>query len=539
MPVSGEQLKQFPSATATQDADLIYTSQSGIEAATPAGQLAAYVNAKVNPSNLPARNTLTGAEKLAILQSGALVEATVNDLTITNATRETFVAGTDFTPGVTTAITLAGTYGSINNIGVYFDAAPQFDCTLSGKVLSFTPVVPGGIGEVIVVGGAARTIGTPSAGTVVDASIAPGSKASNRISLVKFADDFGTPSAATIASAVSAIQASGGGILYVPNVAFTAYALPTSYAGVLLEYDGPNVPGTQGGEAYGTNFIAQKILRYQDNVAHLGFAHSVLHIENKPIGTGQIGPNNADFGASISLLKQNFSGVCSAGELDGMNIIVRNGGSNSDTTGFLINVANYGVGFNAAFESNTTAISGGAVTKQIDFQAGVVDTRSGFEYGVVIGAGAGADLHTAALFQGGGGSAYWTNFLLCQRDSVTTFTIDGIGRIRMRDANGLNIQSEIVMAVGNGILNVSNDGATSSIMTLDQTGNLTLGGYANSTAYKVSAIQVVGAQISGYGTPTGQSRLASFPGASATLVQCSAQIAQIITDLKTHGLLAS
>lgn len=40
----------------------------------------------------------------------------------------------------------------------------------------------------------------------------------------------------------------------------------------------------------------------------------------------------------------------------------------------------------------------------------------------------------------------------------------------------------------------------------------------------------------GWGTPTGPAKLASFPGASATLVQCSAAIAQIITDLKSLGL---
>ena len=204
-----------------------------------AAQLAAYANAKVNPGNLAARNTLTGSEKIAILQSGVLVEATVNDLTITNATRETFTAGPNFTgsisgatlttsavtgtiavgqvvygsgvtagttitagsgtswtvspsqtvaseamgaasatqfaPGFSTSITLAGTYGSINNIGVFFDAGRQFDATLAGQVLTFNPTVPQGVQAVNITGGASRTIGTPSAGTVGDSQLAPGS----------------------------------------------------------------------------------------------------------------------------------------------------------------------------------------------------------------------------------------------------------------------------------------------------------------------------------------------------------------------------
>jgi hypothetical protein len=239
MTVTGEQLKQFPSAGATQDADLVYTSQGGSEAAMPASQLAAYANAKVNPAALPFRNALTGAEKISLLQSGALVYATVMDLTTTNATIETFTAGPNFTgsisgvtltasaitgtiaigqvvygagvtagttitagsgttwtvspsqtvtseamgaasatqfaPGFSTSITLAGAYGSIANVPIYFDTGRQWDCTLAGQVLSFNPTVPQGIQAVYAAGGSARTIGTPSAGTVGDAQLAPGS----------------------------------------------------------------------------------------------------------------------------------------------------------------------------------------------------------------------------------------------------------------------------------------------------------------------------------------------------------------------------
>lgn len=43
-------------------------------------------------------------------------------------------------------------------------------------------------------------------------------------------------------------------------------------------------------------------------------------------------------------------------------------------------------------------------------------------------------------------------------------------------------------------------------------------------------------QVTGWGTPTGAAVVASFPGASATLVQCSEVIAKLITDLKAFGL---
>lgn len=66
---------------------------------------------------------------------------------------------------------------------------------------------------------------------------------------------------------------------------------------------------------------------------------------------------------------------------------------------------------------------------------------------------------------------------------------------------------------------------------------LATGGIAVDTAGV--AQPVLGPRIGGYGTPTGSVKVASFPGATASLLQCSQMIAQIVTDLKTHGLLGS
>lgn len=70
--------------------------------------------------------------------------------------------------------------------------------------------------------------------------------------------------------------------------------------------------------------------------------------------------------------------------------------------------------------------------------------------------------------------------------------------------------------------------ATTGITINSATGNLTIG-----------ANQVLGPRIVGYGTPTGNAQLVNFPGATATLAQTSAELAQLITDLKTHGLLGT
>lgn len=44
---------------------------------------------------------------------------------------------------------------------------------------------------------------------------------------------------------------------------------------------------------------------------------------------------------------------------------------------------------------------------------------------------------------------------------------------------------------------------------------------------------------SGFGTPTGNSVIANFPGASATLAQTSATVAEILAVLKSAGIIAA
>lgn len=131
--MSGKQLKNFPGAAAITSTDLIYMSQGGVEVAATPAQLAAGISQ--------------------------------------NAAREIFLAGTDFTAGSTTTLTLAGTYGSINNILVLCDASVQTDCSLSGQSLTFNPTIPLGTQQVTVIGWPSRSIGVPANTSVGDAQI--------------------------------------------------------------------------------------------------------------------------------------------------------------------------------------------------------------------------------------------------------------------------------------------------------------------------------------------------------------------------------
>lgn len=85
-----------------------------------------------------------------------------------------FKTGTDFTPGVTTSLTLSQNYGTASNLWVAFDAAEQGADTLSlsGTTLTFSAPIPAGITKVFVKGGTALSIGTPGPGTITDAAVA-------------------------------------------------------------------------------------------------------------------------------------------------------------------------------------------------------------------------------------------------------------------------------------------------------------------------------------------------------------------------------
>jgi hypothetical protein len=565
---AGIRLPGFTPATGFTDADLVFMTQSGATVRGTIAQLRTALSINRAVEMFAAGPLFTGSISgttltVSTVASGTIaVGQTVLGAGVTSGTTITALgtgtggagtytvsasqtvsseslgaaSSTQFAPGFSPSITLAGAYGSINNIDVFCDGGPQLDCTLSSHTLTFNPVVPSGISQVVVKGAYANSIGAPAAGTVADASIAPGAKLYNRIhDVVSVTDTSTTVTSSALASAVAAVQAGGGGLLKMG--CHSAIAPPSNYGGVLLDYDGPNVPVTLFGEALGASYVGQKVFRYQDNTAHAGHGHSVLHVENKPIGTGNIGPTNADFGVSVSLLKQNFNtGSALAGELDGGYIVVRNDGSNSDTTGLLFDIGNYGIGFNALFEGITSSFSGGVVTHQIDVQCGVIDTRTNNQYGLVLSAFTGA-LTTAILLQSQTpGTSAWADFIQAFYSTAEVFRVDGTGRIWLTAAGGGN---NVVLANIGSAFTISSNNAGSQILSIDQSGDLSISGFANATLYKVGNTQVVGAPKTGYGTPTGATQVTNFPGATATLLQCGEQIAQIITDLKSHGLLAA
>lgn len=117
-----------------------------------------------------------------VVAQGATAVGQMNDELGSDGTPG-FKAGSDFTPGTTTSLTLSGFYGATANLWVAFDAAEQGANTyqLSSHTLTFGSYsggifapspIPLGTSTVFVKGGTTSSIGTLGAGSVTDTTVA-------------------------------------------------------------------------------------------------------------------------------------------------------------------------------------------------------------------------------------------------------------------------------------------------------------------------------------------------------------------------------
>lgn len=245
--------------------------------------------------------------------------------------------------------------------------------------------------------------------------------------------DFGDgPGAFSLAAAES-----GGRVVFVTD-ANDDTALPADYSNTLFEFNG-NRPMrlTHTSSISGT---AKKALKAQFPAAHQLSIRSSFHIESQSQGSGKNGPDSADYGMTIAIHKKGYGSDNSppAGEIDGLNIFVRqdgpkgepSGGNNSsDASGILVNIQNVeDVGFTSAWEASTSNVerAGGTITKSVQTQIGVLDQNAvgapSYGYVCVASRGALGD----AYYAGASVGATWNNIL----NAPGSVRVDAAGNYR-------------------------------------------------------------------------------------------------------------
>ena len=148
------------------------------------------------------------------------------------------------------------------------------------------------------------------------------------------------------------------------------------------------------------------------------------------LGSGVDGPQTAQTGLTVNISKDNWWTGGMIGEIDGLNVMLRQNGPGSDASGILINVQNQGKGFLSATEFASTIVDpvSNTLTQGIDVQEGVLNRKTGDYIGAVYTADYGA-LSTGVLIQNSSPSASWKYALQYQKNGSTKFSVDGAGNV--------------------------------------------------------------------------------------------------------------
>ena len=146
-------------------------------------------------------------------------------------------------------------------------------------------------------------------------------------------------------------------------------------------------------------------------------------------GSGVNGPSTAQYGQNLSCSKTNWKTASTVGEIDCLNVNLRQGGPGSDGSGMLVNVQNAGLGnlTDAELTASVLNPTTNATPYAVDLQLGVI-TSAKQMYGAVVNAvnGVGA----AALYVNAPPSTgSWNSVLQAAKLGHVYFNVDGNGNL--------------------------------------------------------------------------------------------------------------
>lgn len=165
---------------------------------------------------------------------------------------------------------------------------------------------------------------------------------------------------------------------------------------------------------------------------------SVMAIEARPEGGGTNGPVATETGLSVSAIKKNWQhSTALCGEVDGITIVVRNGGptptsfaTGSDASGLVMNVSQmHGTGYAVGVEGSVSNINADySINHELGFQIGASEGVIDFYSGMVLNANKGA--YNYAYFAQNTVNGSFADFLRFQdASSNTLFNVSGSGKL--------------------------------------------------------------------------------------------------------------
>ncbi len=168
---------------------------------------------------------------------------------------------------------------------------------------------------------------------------------------------------------------------------------------------------------------------------------SAATVTANALGSGVNGPLTAQTGMTINMTKDNWWTGGKVGEVDGLDVFVRQNAPHSDSSGILVNVQNQGNGFLSATEFASSIVDPvkNVLTYGIDVQEGVLDHLNGDYIGAVYTADYGA-LATGIQIQNSSPSASWQYAIKYLNNGNALFWVDGAGNIAGSSLNLGSVQ---------------------------------------------------------------------------------------------------
>src|SRR5271167_4540273 len=156
---------------------------------------------------------------------------------------------------------------------------------------------------------------------------------------------------------------------------------------------------------------------------------SAATVTANALGSGVNGPLTAQTGMIVNMTKDNWWTGGKVGEVDGLDVFVRQNAPDSDSSGILVNVQNQGHGFLSATEFASSIVDPvtNTLTYGIDVQEGVLDHLNGDYIGAVYSADYGA-LATGIQIQNSPGAS-WQYAIKYASNANVLFSVDGLGNI--------------------------------------------------------------------------------------------------------------